>query len=116
MEYVRNGTNFVEAANEFKAVLADLNKDEMTAKLAERQLKWTFNPPGAPHFGGVWERLLQSCKKAMYNIFGNTSLKEDTLRTVLCIVEQLLNNRPLMTVSYDVSDLQPITPNHFLVG
>ncbi|XP_075255211.1 uncharacterized protein LOC142347931 [Convolutriloba macropyga] len=88
----------------------------MTAKLAEKQLKLTLNPPGAPHFGGVWERLVRSCKKAMYNILGNTSLKEDTLRTVLCIVEQLLTIRPLTAVSSDVSDLQPLTPNHFLVS
>ena len=35
---------------------------------------------------------------------------------VLCIVEQLLNNRPLTDVSSDVSDLQLLTTNHFLIG
>ena len=111
-----NGANFLRAANEFKAAFTDLKKDEITAKLVERKFEWIFNPPGAPHFGGVWEILVRSCKKAMYNILGNTSLKEDTLRTVLCIDEQLLNNRPLTAVSSDASDLQPLTPNYFLVG
>ena len=52
----------------------------------------------------------------MYNIIDNASLKKGTLRTVLCIMEQLLSNRPLTAVSSDVSDTQPLTPNLFLVG
>ena len=41
---------------------------------------------------------------------------EDRLQTTLCVVEQLLNNRQLAAVSGDVSDLQALTPNHFLIG
>ena len=70
----------------------------------------------APHFGGAWERLVRSCKKALYNVLGKQVLTEDKLRTILCIAEQLLNNRPLTDVSGDVADLQPLTPNHFLIG
>ena len=111
-----NGTNFVGAAREFKEAFQELRKDEIASRLAEESIKWTFNPPAAPHFGGVWERLVKSCKKALYNILGKQSLTEDRLRTVLCVVEQLMNNRPLTDVSGDVTDLQPLTPNHFLIG
>ena len=90
--------------------------DEITVKLTESGIKWSFNPPAAPHFGRVWERLVRSCKKALFNVSGKQSLKDDRLRTVLCIVEQLLNNRTLTDVCSDVSDLQPLTPNHFLIG
>ena len=88
----------------------------MTTSLAKKGIKWIFNTPAAPHFGGVWERLVRSCKKALYNVLGKQKLSEDKLRTVLCIVEQLINNRPITDVSSDVSDLEPLTPNHFLIG
>ena len=92
------------------------SRDEITVKLTESGIKWSFNPPAAPHFGEVWERLVRSCKKALFNVLGKQSLKEDRLRTVLCIVEQFLNNRPFTDISSDVSDLQPLTANHFLIG
>ena len=56
-----NGTNFVGTAREFKEAFQELKADEMFSGLAERGIKWTFNPPAAPHFGGVWERLVRSC-------------------------------------------------------
>ena len=59
----------------------------------------------------VWERLVRSCKKAPYNVLGKQKLSEDKLRTVLCIVEQPINNRTITDVSNDVSDLEPLTPN-----
>ena len=104
------------AAREFKEAFQELKHNEMTTSLAEKGIKWNFNPPAAPHFGGVWERLVRSCKKALYNVLGKQKLSEDKLRTVLCIVEQLINNRPITDVSSDVSDLEPLTPNHFLIG
>ena len=74
------------------------------------------NPLGAPHFGGVWERLVRPCKKAMWNILGTQLLKQEQLTTVVCTVEQLLNNKPLTAASSDVENLEALTPNHFLLG
>ena len=75
-----NGTNFVGAAREFKEEFQDLKAIEITASLAEQGIKWTFNPPAAPHFGGVWECLVRSCKKALFNVLGKQSLTEDRHR------------------------------------
>ena len=75
-----------------------------------------FQSPSSSHFGGAWESLVKSSKRAIFNILGKESLKEENLSTVICIAEQLLNNRPLTAVSSDVEDLNTITPNHFLVG
>ena len=58
------GTNFVLAANEFKAAFSDLKGDEMIKHLAEKGIKWSVNPPAAPPSWGVWERLVQLCKKS----------------------------------------------------
>ena len=111
-----NGTNFVGADREFKDYVAAWNKERIEEHLVQQGIRLNFNPPTAPHFGGVWERLVRSCKKAMCAVLGNRSITEDVLSTTLCLVEQTLNARPLTAVSSDVNDLEFITPNHFLLG
>ena len=88
----------------------------MCERLARGQIIWKFNPPGAPHFGGIWERLLRSCKKAMFAIVGNRQLTFPVLATTMCLVEQTLNVRPLTPVSEDSEDLEELTPNYFLLA
>ena len=61
-------------------------------------------------------RLVRSCKKAMYAVLGNRSIMKDVLSTTMCLVEQILNARPLTPLSSDVNNLESITPNHFLLG
>ena len=65
---------------------------------------------------GVWERLVRSCKEAMYVLLGNTSVTENVFTTTVCIVEQTLNARPTTPVSSDVNDSEALTLNHFLLG
>ena len=60
-----NGTNFVGALNELKAFLNEWDKAKLESDLAQKRSVWKFDPPGAPHFGGIWERLFQSFKKVM---------------------------------------------------
>ena len=111
-----NGTNFVGADREFKEYVAARNRERIEEHLVQRGIRWKFKPPAAPHFWGVWETLVRSCKKAIYAVLGNQSITEDVLSTTMCLVEQMLNARPLTTVSSDVNDLESITPNHFLFG
>ena len=58
---------------EFAEYVASLNKEGIEEHLIQRGIRWKFNPPAAPHFGGVWERLARSCKKAMFAVLGNRS-------------------------------------------
>ena len=90
--------------------------DIIEQRMAQKQIDLWFNPPGAPHFGGVWERLVRSCKRSMFAVLGNRRLTDETLNTTICIVEQTLNARPLTPVSDDPQDLEALTPNHFLLG
>ena len=111
-----NGTNFVGAANELKAFMNEGDKAKIESDLAQKKIVWKLNPPGAPHFGGILERLVQSCKKVMIAILDNRSLTDEVLSTTMCLVEQTLNARPLTAVSDDPEDLTALTPNHFLLG
>ena len=108
-----NGITFVGAANELKAFMNEWYKAKIESDLAQKRIVWKFNPPGGPHFGEVWERLVQSCKKVMIAILENRSLTDDVLSTTMCLVEQTLNARPLTAVSDDPEDLTALTPNHF---
>ena len=58
-----NGTNFVGAAKEMRDCINAWNQPDIETSLAQKDIKWKFNPPGAPHYGGIWERLVRICKK-----------------------------------------------------
>lgn len=77
-------------------------------------VKWIFNPPFGPQYGGVWERLIQPVKKILYFVLKEQTLDDVTLQPALCEVEAIMNERPLTTVSSDPNDLEPLTPNHLL--
>ena len=104
-----NGSNFVGSARELREYIDSWNKSQMGESLASKGIIWKFNPPSAPHFAGVWERLVRSCKKAMFAILGSRSLTDETLITTMCLVEQTLNARPLTAVSDDPADLEALT-------
>ena len=86
-----NGTNFVGAEKELAEYIAAWNNEQIEEHLIQQGIRWKFNPPAAPLFGGVWERLVRSCKKSMYAVLGNRSITEDVLSITMCLVEQTLN-------------------------
>ena len=51
----------------------------------------------------------------MYAVLDNRSVKENVLSNTMCLVEQTVNARPLTQVSSDATNLEAITPNHFLL-
>ena len=58
-----NRTNFVGAAKEMRDCINAWNQSDIETSLAQKDIKWKFKPPGAPHFGGIWERLVEVVKK-----------------------------------------------------
>lgn len=115
--YSDNGTNLVAGEQELRAGLQRLMQDQsFSNQLADRGIWWHFSPPSAPHFGGVWERLVRSAKTALKIVLGNQTVSEEVLTTVLAEAESMLNGRPLTHLSVDPDDSSPITPNHFLLG
>ena len=111
-----NGTNFVGAEKELREAVKRLDGERISDQLSADGVQWHFNPPSSPHFGGVWERLVQSAKRALKAVAGKQCVNDETLLTFMAEVESLLNGRPLTHVSTDYRDEEALTPNHFLLG
>ncbi|XP_026467639.1 uncharacterized protein LOC113371215 [Ctenocephalides felis] len=116
--YSDRGTNFVGAKSELKDIFQLINSKSFSAslnsELHKHNINWSFNPPAAPHFGGLWESNIKSIKAHLYRVIGEQILTYEELNTVLIQIEALLNSRPLCWMSSDPSDPQPLTPAHFL--
>ena len=111
-----NGSNFVAADRELKEALKSIDSSRVSAELASRGISWRFNPPRAPHFGGVFETVVKSMKRVLQSILHKADLTDEELHTALVQAESMINSRPLCAMSSDAEDLLPLTPQHFLVG
>ncbi|XP_055527578.1 uncharacterized protein LOC129720168 [Wyeomyia smithii] len=107
-----NGTNFKGASKELIAWIKRINM-ECADSLVDSVMKWNFNPPGTPHMGGIWERMVRSVKEAMKALDDGCRLTDEVLLTTLAEAEDMINSRPLKYISQDSA---AITPNHFLRG
>lgn len=118
--YSDNGTNFVGARRHLTEVQKMFNlqvhRDELSKFSLSFGTEWNFNPPAAPHFGGLWESTVKSVKFHLKRVLGNSVLTFEELSTVLAEIEACLNSRPLCQLSADPQDLCPLTPAHFLIG
>ncbi|UYV73219.1 hypothetical protein LAZ67_10002211 [Cordylochernes scorpioides] len=108
--YSDNGTNFKGMANALKKIDFSRLKCDPTLK----NITWKFIPPGAPWWGGWWERLIGMMKQLLFRILGQTSLGYEELSTVMRDVESLMNTRPLTYLTEESEDLAPLTPSLFL--
>ena len=86
-----NGTNFVGAEREIRELILALDRDKIIKDTTvHHPIDWKFNPPSAPHFGGVFEARVKSAKKALKAILGNAEVTDEELLTA---AEKLLNWR-----------------------
>jgi Integrase core domain. len=116
--YSDNGTNFHGAYAELKALFQRTTKEheEIAALLANDGIDWKFNPPSAPHFGGIWEAGVKSMKHHLIRLLKDKTMTFEELSTALAQIEACLNSRPLSAISDDPDDFAALTPGHFLIG
>ncbi|XP_046734982.1 uncharacterized protein LOC124404696 [Diprion similis] len=105
-----NGTNFVGSENLFKKIDWKRVSDYSRAQ----KMRWSFNPPSAPWWGGWWERLVGLVKRLLRRILGKACLTYEEMMTTLCDCESVINSRPMTYVSDDPMDLVSLSPSMFL--
>jgi len=112
--YTDCGTNYVGAAKQIKTLLQTDNARQAVSSRV--RCEWHFNPPAAPHFGGLWEAAIKSTKTHLKKVVGAQVYTLEEMSTLVVRIEGVLNSRPLQPLSSDSNDLDALTPGHFLIG
>ena len=110
-----NGTNFTGGEKELRVIIEGWNQAKIHDALLQKGIKWVFNPAAASHHGGVWERLIRSTRKILGGLVKEQRLDDESLLTLMCEAETIINGRTLTIVSDDPKDLEPLTPNYLLL-
>jgi len=110
------GTNFVGPDRELRKFFRASSSDgrRISQEIAKESISWRFNPPAAPHFGGLWETAVKSTKYHLRRVIGETTLTFEETSTLLAQIEACLNSRPLLALSDDPDDLSALTPGHLI--
>jgi hypothetical protein len=108
-----NAKTFKKADKELAELFKGTKLEEF---LTTVRIKWNFILERAPWWGGYYERMVQLVKRSLRKILGNARLTFEELTTVLTEVEGSLNSRPLTYVYSELSDGEPLTPSHLVIG
>jgi len=112
--YTDCGSNFKGADQQLRRLFdTSTQKDQLSRAIL---CKWHFNPPAAPHFGGLWEAAVKSAKYHLKRVVGEQILTFEEMSTLTSRIEAILNSRPLTPFSSDPHDYRPLTPGDFLIG
>ena len=79
------GTNFVGADAELRKMYRKGSEfsNFVAYSLSKDGTEWVFNPPAAPHFGGIWEAAVKSVKHHLKRVIGETKLTFEEFSTIL---------------------------------
>ncbi|XP_055612959.1 uncharacterized protein LOC129759515 [Uranotaenia lowii] len=114
--YSDNGTNFRGADNVLQQQVSNI-EEGLASTFTNTATKWVFIPPGTPHMGGAWERMVRSVKKAMEtSVSACRKLSDEGLWTLAVEAEGIVNSRPLTYLPIEAAEQEALTPNHLLIG
>ncbi|XP_052778064.1 uncharacterized protein LOC128215419 [Mya arenaria] len=108
--FTDNGTNLTSGERELRAEIAEWNQSRIM-----NEIEWQFIPPYASHMGGVWERLVQSVKRALKSVVKEQLLNDEALNTLMTETEKIVNDRPITKVSDDSRDPEALSPSQLLL-
>ena len=69
-----NGGNFVGGNKELTDLVRVLDQEKIAKSTTNQRVKWKFNPPHAPHFGGDYKITIKGAKRAVYTILGSADI------------------------------------------
>ncbi|KAH9398695.1 hypothetical protein TYRP_018503 [Tyrophagus putrescentiae] len=80
---------------------------------SQHLVRWKFNVPEAPAWGGFYERLIQSVKRTLDKCRLASADTFEQIETLLREAQMVINSRPLVTSTIDGTVL---TPAHLVLG
>ena len=108
-----NAPTYEAAAKELEQLI---NSNNLGESLCTLGVRWKFIPKRAPWYGGFWERLIGLTKTTLWKVLGRSFVTLQELQTLVVEIEAILNDKPLIYVSPDLDDPEPLTPSHLLCG
>ena len=109
-----NGTNFTGRERELRKSINAWNHNKIhNSTLEGYQVE--LQPPYGSHYGSVWEHCIRTTRKVLRTFLQTQTVDDKGLVTLLCEVETIINGRPIIAVSGDPNDPEPLTPNHLLL-
>ncbi|KAG1650686.1 hypothetical protein GQR58_027818 [Nymphon striatum] len=111
-----NGSQMVRAEKELRNMIKGWDSEDLQSLCAEKQIKWKFITPAAPHQNGCAESLVKSIKRALKHAIGAQILAPFELYTCFLEAGNLVNQRPIGRKPTDPDDGSYICPNDILLG
>ena len=107
----------IKAATELQEMLEALSAKHahIFKQLACVGTEWHFNSAEVPDFVGLWEAGVKSVKSYLRRVVDQQILTFFDMSILLCKIEAISNSRPMLRLTDDISDLDPLTPAHFLI-
>ena len=109
------GTNLTGADRELREALREATSRGLQRAALESGIDWRFNPPTASHFSGGVERQIRTFRKIWRSMPLQQRVDDESLQTLFCEVESIMNDRPLTYVSTSDGEVEPLTPGHLLL-
>lgn len=114
--YSDNGTNFRGASTMLDGLTeseAGAIEREWLEEMTRNEIVWHFSPPGSPHFNGLVEAAVKTCKIHLKKSIGDVKLTFEEMTTLLTQIEAAANSKPLCAILNDPNEPLALTPAHF---
>ena len=107
-----NATNFLGARRD----LNELKKVVKAGAQSYSSIELLFIPPHSPNIGGLSEAAVKSMKRHLRRVMGISIITYEEMTTILCQIEQVLNNRLLMALTNNPDDIFALTTSMLVNG
>ena len=111
-----NAQTFKRAEKGLQTLLSHFASLIVQHAFTHKRICFIYIPACSPHWGGVYEHLIGLTKSTLKKELGRSLVTFAELCTLVKEIQAVLNDRPLTAINSDIHDLQPLTPNHLLLG
>ena len=106
-----NFSTFIKVRTDLTQFLSEIKKFAY-----DLEITWVFSPEYAPWYNGISESLVKSVKTPLKKTLSHVHVSFEEKTTILCKIEFILNNRPLIILENSDIDCQPLTPFSLMGG